>query len=264
MQIILAMVECGRVSTALILDDALSAVRRWSHDPTLKARASLLSGKETTAVELQMRFLELAERFVAAGCCDGIVPRAGEIVALWADTLDKLAARNWQGLRGRLDWVLKRHLLLGTLRRHHDFSWQSPALKHLDHLYSSLDTDEGLYWACEREGIVETIVSPERIDHFVDQPPEDTRAWTRTMLLRRAAREIVSVDWDSMSFEIATAAGRRRLTLALDNPLRFTRADFEHRCRDAGDLEEMLLALGAYASGGEDRCEAHPPAPATH
>jgi len=240
-------------------------VRCWSHDPTLRTRASLLSGAETTAVELQLRFLEMAERFVAAGGCDGIVPRAGEIVALWADTLGKLAAGDWEGLRGRLDWVLKRHLLLGALRRHPDFSWESPALKHLDHLYGSLDADEGLYWACEREGIVEPVVDPARIAYFVDQPPEDTRAWTRATLLRRAERETASVDWDSMSFEIGAASGRRRrVTLALDNPLHFTRAEFEQRCGDAGSLEEVLFALGARAADGDERSTTRALVPTTH
>ena len=35
------------------------------------------------------------------------MPRAGEILALWADTLDKLGAGDLDALTGRLDWVLK-------------------------------------------------------------------------------------------------------------------------------------------------------------
>jgi Pup amidohydrolase len=246
MQIILTMIECGRVSAALILDDALDAVHRWSHDPTLRTRVRLLSGAATTAVELQLRFLEEAQGFIAAGGCDGIVPRAAEIVALWADTLAKLAAGDWDGLRGRLDWVLKAHLLHRVLARRRDLTWDSPALKHLDHLYGSLDAERGLYWSCAAEGIVEPVVDDARIAHFVDQPPDDTRAWTRAMLLRLGGRQAVHVDWDSMTFEIGVAGrSSRRIVLALDDPLRSTRLEFERRCSQADTIEEVLAALGA-------------------
>jgi Pup amidohydrolase len=245
-QIVLAMIESECVDPRLILDDALIAVRRWSHDPTLQARAPLMSGEETTAVELQQRFLDRAERFAAAGGCDGVVPRAGEILQLWADTLAKLAAGDWGGLCGRLDWVLKAHLLRRALQRRPDLHWGSPALKHLDLLYSSLDLSEGLYWTCERDGVVERVVDDERIAHFVDNPPEDTRAWTRAMLLRLGEREAVRIDWDSMTFEIADASGiRRRMVLDLADPLGFTRPEFERRCGAARGVEEVLTALGA-------------------
>ncbi|MFN8644446.1 MAG: proteasome accessory factor PafA2 family protein [Candidatus Binatia bacterium] len=265
MQIILALIEAERDTPALILDDALAAVHRWSHDPTLRARARLLSGAETTAVELQRRVLDRAQRFVAAGGCDGIVPRAAEILALWADTLAKLAAGDWEALRGRLDWVLKRRVLERVLARRADLTWRSPALKHLDHLYASLDAEAGLYWACEREGLVQTVVAPARIARFVDHPPEDTRAWTRARLLRLGGREAVEVDWDTMTFEIATPGGApRRLVLALDDPRRFTRAEFERRCRQAGTLEAVLEALGAVAEDDPPPGVRLLPAPTMH
>jgi proteasome accessory factor A len=246
MQIVLAMIESERVDPGLILDDPLIAVRGWSHDPTLQARAKLLSGGEITAVELQYRFLERAERFAAAGGCDGIVPRADEILDLWADTLARLAAGDLDALRGRLDWVLKADLLTRALRRRPDLRWDSPAIKHLDLLYGSLDASQGLYWTCERDGVVERVVDDARIAHFVDHPPEDTRAWTRAMLLRLLGKEAVRVDWDSMTFEIVGASGRRRrMVLALANPLRFTRLELERRCREVQGAEDVLDALGA-------------------
>jgi len=70
-----------------------------------------LVGQEVTAVELQYRFLEEASRFVEGGGCDGLVPHAREIVALWADTLDKLRREDRSALASRLDWVLKLAIL---------------------------------------------------------------------------------------------------------------------------------------------------------
>ncbi|MDH4066187.1 MAG: proteasome accessory factor PafA2 family protein, partial [Acidobacteriota bacterium] len=84
MQIVTSMFEAGRVPTPLALDDPLEALQRWSHDPSLRAGARLVSGEAVTAVELQQRFLDEARACDATRGFDGIVPRAGDILALWA------------------------------------------------------------------------------------------------------------------------------------------------------------------------------------
>src|SRR5213080_3533469 len=55
MQLLLACLEAERANPDLLLDDPVAAVVQWSHDPTLTARARMASGKELTAVELQLR-----------------------------------------------------------------------------------------------------------------------------------------------------------------------------------------------------------------
>src|ERR1051325_3291710 len=105
-QLAVAMIEVGDVDGARALDDPLAAVGNWSRDPTLAAKSVLVSGEAVTALELQRRFLEQAKRFVDAGRADGIVPRAGEIVTLWDETLGMLERADWATLATRLDWVL--------------------------------------------------------------------------------------------------------------------------------------------------------------
>ncbi len=183
MQIVLAMIEAGRAPGQLILDDPLDAVRRFSHDPTLCARARTTCRQRLTAVEWQLLFLEEARQFVAAGGCEGIVPRAQEILVLATDTLEKLHAGDLPALAGRLDWVLKLFILNRAIEQHPGLTWASPQLKHLDHVYSSLDPDEGLYWLYEKAGVVEPIATPGAIERLVHEPPDDTRAFTRAMLL---------------------------------------------------------------------------------
>lgn len=245
MQIVLAMIESELVDTRLLLDDPLQAVSAWSHDPTLRRRARLFGGDEVTAVELQLHFFERAQRFAASGGCDGIVPRADEILSLWGDTLEKLRVGDIDSLSGRIDWILKRRLLERTIRQHRGFSWRSPEIKHLDHLYSSLDASEGLYWACERGAGVEHIVSDERVEHFEHHAPEDTRAWTRALLLRAAGEEnIERVDWDTITIDL-DGHDPAYLVLDLSNPLRFTRRDTERQAKGARNLRDLLDALGA-------------------
>ncbi len=249
MQIILAMIEAEQVNPRFLLDDPLEAVWHWSHDPSLQTRMRLATETAVTAVELQLSFLEAAQRFVAGGGCDGIVPRAAEILTLWEDTLLKLQAGNLAALIPRLDWVLKLSILQRVRQRHAELTWQSPQLKHLDQLYSSLDPAEGLYWAYERSGLVEQVVTEVQIERFVHTPPEDTRAWTRAELLRRADPAVVDdVDWDAIRFQSKDRNGwvsHRTVTLA--NPLAYTKKETERLFAEAVPFDEILNGLEAQA-----------------
>lgn len=243
-QIILAMIEAGQINPALILDQPLDAVLRWSHDPSLRAQARLIGGELYTAVELQLRFLEDAAAFVESGGCDQVVPRAREILGLWADTLDKLKTGDFPSLARRLDWVLKGTLIQRTMDRHPELTWASPELKRLDLMYSSLG--DGLYWACERQGQVEHLVTDGQIERFVHEPPDDTRAWTRAQLLRCAQPdEVERVDWDEIRFWCRDAEGGSLKAVRLGNPLAHTRSDCQQIFQQTNNLPELLDRLGA-------------------
>jgi proteasome accessory factor A len=245
-QIILAMIEADVTNLDLLLDDPVGAVVHWSHGADLQTHSRLTSGEEVTAVELQLRFLAEAKKFARTGGLD-VVPRAGEILALWEDTLLKLQARDLAALVGRLDWVLKLHVIEHSLRQYSDLDWESPALKHLDLLYGSLDPSEGLYWAYEGSGVVERVVSEAEIDHFVHEPPENTRAWTRAKLLRALdAGRVDDIDWDEIKIRLdPECRGAGVVEVRLDDPLGFTRSEMEALFQEGKSLEEILRGLVA-------------------
>jgi len=231
MQIVLSMLEAGRLNASLMLEDPLTALVAYSHDPGLTARARLTDGRNVTAVELQSMFCEHARAHVNAGDCDGLIPDASAIVDLWEDTLDKLARRDFDSLARRLDWVLKRAQIERALEGR-GLDWSAPEAKHLDHLYSSLDPDEGVYWALENAGLTEVLVDDTRIEHLRNTPPEDTRAWTRAMLLRQLPRErIRAVDWDRIEL-CSTLPGQAAAVVHLPDPLGHTRANWRHMVGD--------------------------------
>jgi proteasome accessory factor A len=240
MQLVLAMLEAGQVDVGLILDDPVAAVHTWSRDPNLAARAPLADGRSLTAVELQWLFLERAKKFAENPGFGDYVPDSAAILELWEDTLSKLETGSIDSLRSRLDWVLKRDLIEVTLRDRPDLDWRSPEVKHLDLIYSSLDEREGLYWACEREGLVEHIVTHAEIHHLTRQPPTDTRAWTRAWLLRAlASGSVQDVDWDHITFAASNAShGQAARTFQLYDPLGFTKEYLEAR------LQGSPLAVG--------------------
>jgi len=61
----LTLLDLGLINPRLILDDPLAALQCYSHDPTLKARAELISGERITALELQCAFLDEVKRQAA-------------------------------------------------------------------------------------------------------------------------------------------------------------------------------------------------------
>ena len=248
MQIMLSLFERGETdgNLHLILEDPVETVARWSRDPALTARAGLLTGEAVTALELQRRFFDQAARFVDSGGCDGIVPAAREIMSLWADTLDKLSRRDFGALAGRLDWILKLQLLERAMEQHPELNWGSPEIKHLDFKYA--DLEEGLFWACDQAGAVERIgVTEENVQKYIQNPPVDTRAWTRARLLRLADPEsIAEVDWDKITFKLRSQGGTEiRRTVVLANPLSFTQNDTEAVFQHSENLSEVLDLLGA-------------------
>lgn len=247
LQIVLAMIEAGRVNPDLILDNPLAAVRDYSHDPSLRASAALIGGQQLTAVELQLRFFDEASAFVSAGGCDGIVPQAQAILELWGDSLQKLWNHDLASLTSRIDWILKSSLLDRARQQHPSWNGDAPELKRLDLMYGSLRN--GLFWACERQGVIERVVSDERIEHFTEQPPEDTRAWTRAMLLRQAQPEEVGrVDWDEMSFRLRDHDGwPKKEKVRLSDPLASGKAENENLFQRATDLSEVVAALNEAA-----------------
>ena len=154
----------------------IEACHAYSHDPDLNIKRLVLSGEVLNAVNHRRVFLDTARQYVESGACDAAVPHAREILRLWQETLDMLAARDWDGLSRRLDWVLKRRFLEEVMADNPAMTWKSPEIKHLDLFYGSLNPDEGIYWSLERAGHVDRIVSERDVLRFMIEPPSDTRA----------------------------------------------------------------------------------------
>ena len=73
------------------------------------------------------------------------MPRFEDIIALWEDTLNKFIRRGLDGpgAASRLGNEADGNRA-GNGRQRPELDWDSPEIKMIDHLYSSLD-DDGLY-----------------------------------------------------------------------------------------------------------------------
>jgi proteasome accessory factor A len=201
-QLVLAMLEAGWAEPLLVLDDPLAACWEVSRDRTLAQPLALVGrGRKATAVEVQQGLVDLAGEFVASGEAGDSVPGAEAIVACWKETLDWLVRRDLGALARRCDWALK-YLLLDRQRSRRGLGWRSPELKCLDLRYASLDPHDGLFLQLAAAGHVEAMPSPERIERFVSEPPDETRAYLRAHLLRRFGDEVADMDWDRIRFRV--------------------------------------------------------------
>jgi hypothetical protein len=108
-----------------------------------------------------------------------------------------------------------------------------------------------LYWVHETSGLVDRVVPDDVIAYFKSNPPQDTRAWTRAMLLRYAdGMEVDSVNWDSIRFEIRLSQyWRSARTLRLPNPLEGAKDSSESAFKAAADLVDLLDRLEAPLEG---------------
>ncbi len=237
MQIALTMVEAGEIDAAACLADPVGALHTFSHDPSLRAAADLLDGGRATMVDLQWRFLDAAEKFIQAGRCDGLVPEAGEILELWSDTLSMLNRRDFPKLTGRLDWVHRLALIEGVLASNPRLSWESPELKLVDFAYG--DVADGMFRESFEAGIVGRLVSEAEISEAMEAAPDDTRAWTRTRLLKLAPPEkVVHVDWDAVTLR---GSSGKLTAIWLGDPVGLGAATSP--IRDAVTFEDALVAL---------------------
>jgi proteasome accessory factor A len=239
-----------------MLEDSLSAGWEVSRDLTLKQPLALAGrGRHQTAVEIQRRLADLAGEFVSSGEADACVPGAREIVACWQETLDWLARRDLAALARRCDWALK-YLILDRQRGRRGLSWESPEIKVLDLRYASLDPAEGLFLQLARAGQVEGMPSEEEIARFVEEPPDDTRAYLRAHALRHFGEDVSDMDWDRIRFR--TTSDRYwspGVWLGMPDPTLWGRDQAEDvlgRCETAKELAEAVGGLPEKRWGYSD------------
>jgi len=106
-QLVLLMIEDGRIPFDLTLASPLDAVRTVSRDLSFCQKVPLAHGKAMSALEIQTQFLEAAKGYVGElEDKDAYL----EVVRIWEETLQALR-EDWRALGSKLDWAIKRNLM---------------------------------------------------------------------------------------------------------------------------------------------------------
>jgi proteasome accessory factor A len=237
--LVLSMIEEGFLSVDLAVDQPVRSLHQVSHDPSLRTLVRLRSGRRLTAVQLQMEYLEQAQKFVEDRYGSDIDPITRDVLERWESVLTRLES-DPMSLARELDWVAKLELLEGY-RERDMLGWDSARLHLVDLQYADVRPDKGLYQRLAARGRFERIVTDEEIRAAVDEPPADTRAYFRGRCLDKYADSVAAASWDSVIFDLPGRDTLQRVP-TLD-PLRGTKAHVAEligRCRTASDLIREL------------------------
>lgn len=233
--IVVSLMEEGLILAGLELEDPVSAIKEISRDTTLKKRVRMADGREFTAVEIQREYLERAHGFLANREID---PISKEIFKRWEYVLGGLA-KDPMLLSREIDWIIKKELLLSYMEKK-EVNWNDSRIAMMDLQYHDIREDKGLYYALEKDGYVERVVSASDIAVGEESPPSDTRAYFRGMCLKKFPKDIYAASWSSILFETGDQTIKR---VPLMEPLKGTEALTKGIIEGSSTIEELLARL---------------------
>ncbi|WP_448608537.1 depupylase/deamidase Dop [Geodermatophilus sp. URMC 60] len=214
--LVLDMIEARTLTQDLSIEEPVAALQAISHDPSLTHQVRLRDGRRMTALEVQLAYLEMAQRHVdRRGEDDG---QAADVLRRWAEVLEDLAIDPMR-CADRLDWPAKLRLLEGY-RSRDGLSWGDSRLHLVDLQYSDVRPEKGLYHRLVSRGSMQRLVTDDEVTRAMVRPPADTRAFFRGECLRRYPAQVAAASWDSVVFDL----GRENLVrIPTMEPLRGTR-----------------------------------------
>jgi proteasome accessory factor PafA2 len=235
--IVLRMIEDDFILDDFGLAEPVKALRAVSHDPSCRQTIAMADGRSITPVELQWEYLKLAKKYAQEyEMNDDTV----DVLERWEAVLEALEG-DPMTLSNQLDWVAKLSLMQ-AYRERDGLEWTDPKIQLIDLQYHDVTRAKSLYWKLVSGGKMQRLVSDSEIEHAVDNPPEDTRAYFRGECLRRFSPKIVAASWDALIFDTGDEPLRKVPTL---EPTRGTKAHVAHLLESSPDASALIANLGA-------------------
>ena len=233
-------------SQELTLEDPVAAIRAISRDPSLKTCVRLENGRRLTALELQQEILSGMMHYAGRTDFADAVSGAYAICEAWADTVERLEKRDEDVLVRRLDWVAKYHLVA---RRACKTGWGDPSLKEMDLQYANINPEVGFcHTVYERNGMADRVTTDARIAYLAEKGPEDTRAYFRSMCLRKFGDELRFEAWDELQVKLGGGWWPRFGRMVMDDPLQDIKPEIDSLFRGIHSTEELVEAFADRAS----------------
>jgi proteasome accessory factor A len=238
--ILLAMIEDEQLDSSLVLATPVAAIRHISHDPTLRQKVLLESGKTFTALELQDALCERAERYAERFGLESVGEEDGKLILRrWREVIEGLK-EDPMSMRHVIDWVAKKRIVDGMSERH-NLRANDSRLKAIDLQYHDMRADKCLALRAN----LETMTNKEDVSTATTTPPDTTRAYFRGMCLKKWPTDVVAANWDSIVFDIGREPLRR---VPMMEPLRGTRQLTESLIAQSSSPSELVASLGDQVS----------------
>lgn len=195
MDLILGLLETGKLRRDRGLENAVKAIREVSHDATGRIPVALSSGVTMNALALQSEYLAAAQSLVQAGDI-AVSEHHQYALELWQRTLTAVESGDSSSINQEIDWAIKKQLIEKYCQRH-SVDLGSPQVAQLDLRYHDIDPGRGLFRILEAGGYAVRVTKPGEVSEAQEVPPQTTRAKLRGDFIaaaRRTGRD-VSVDW---------------------------------------------------------------------
>jgi proteasome accessory factor A len=232
--LVLAMLEEGRSVQGVALENPVQSIKEVSRDLTLKKPIKLARGIQWRAVEIQRAYWEAA-RLHFAGSDD---PAVREVLERWGVVLDVLDEDPMR-LDRELDWVIKKRLIESYMGRK-SCGWRDPRVSMMNLQYHDVVEERGLYYALERGGHVERLLTDDARLHAEDDPPSDTRAYFRGACMKKFPKEVYATSWTSVLFEVGDRTVKR---VPLMDPLKGSAALVQPLLSQSQTVSELLARM---------------------
>ncbi len=189
---LLQMIERDVVFRDLTLENPIRSIREVSHDMAMEKKIKLANGRELSALDIQWEYLDRAMRFARS---PGFPPQVQKAVDRWEHLLTGLQ-KDPMTLDREVDWVMK-YRLLERYSASRGLTMSDAKMLMMDLSYHDVDRNRGLYYLMEAKGMVDRIVTDDRIAQAVTTPPQTTRARLRGEFIKaaKAKRRDFTVDW---------------------------------------------------------------------
>ncbi|QLQ11841.1 MAG: proteasome accessory factor PafA2 [Nocardioidaceae bacterium] len=237
--LVLAMIEDGFIEADLGIEHPVKALRTISHDPTLQHRITMTDGRELTAVQLQLEYLDLAKKYVEDRLGVDADDQTVDVLVRWESVLTRLET-DPMSLATELDWVAKLKLL-NQYRDRDGLDWDDAKLHLIDLQYSDIRPDKGLYHRLVKLGKMQRLLTDEQVSAAVHDPPTDTRAYFRGRCLEKYADKIAAASWDSVIFDLPGHESLQRVPTI--DPLRGSKSHVGALLDASDTAEELFQAL---------------------
>jgi Pup amidohydrolase len=239
-QLVLRMIEDQAITKQVALNGPVQAIRDISRDTTCRAKVKLRDGRRLDAIEIQSEYLGMAHAYSATHALNA---EEQDVLHRWERTL-RLLREDPMQLGRELDWVIKKWLLEQQIARH-GLDWTSPRLRQLDIQYHRIEPDKGVFYLLQGSGQVERVIDDVAVEHFLNHPPEDTRAYTRAMCLDKYGQSVWAVNWERVTFRLPDQQGvpSHEGTVQLLTPWRGTKAEHQTLFAQADTPAMFLQAL---------------------
>lgn len=259
--LMLRLLEAGALQDNFEVLDPPGALKAISRNPSAGVQCRY-RGRQVafTALDIQSICLASALEFFAGQYCD---PEESQWLKVWERVLiglktlaihpsARVLERDDADLKRQIDWIMK----LWLIDRRRSSGAPEAHFKKMDFAYHNLDPESGLYERCRSLDLVDAVIPENQIAAAGLNPPQNTRARLRGMVIQRCFGTNVTAsveNWEriNVSAGLSTTDSQHcfnrlkremnKITLHLADPFQWENSeamDAFHRFMDKWDNDD--------------------------